>query len=319
VKLRFLLPAILPILFCGAALAAGQPAAQPPVMKIHHLAGAFAEVWDRNVGKPDEEFVRDFKATVAPQFPAFYGVERYGGRKTEAQRDADIVAARAEFPKLRPTYLKTVANFERDMTGYIASFRKVFPDYAAKNEVWFVHSLGETDGGKRTLDGKSTFIFGADRMSEDEGKGANALFFHHELFHDYQPLACKQWPVWTSLWQEGLATWVALQLNPGASVEEWLPPELVEGTRKQMGRAVEDLYAKLDSTDRNDYAGLFLGQGDQTGLPVRRGYYLGVLVAEEAARKMDIHQLAMLDCESVRPVVVAAVERMRKEYGTRRP
>ncbi len=103
------------------------------------------------------------------------------------------------------------------------------------------------------------------------------------------------------------------------TVEGMLPPELVEGTRKQMGRAVEDLYAKLDSTDRNDYAGLFLGQGDQTGLPVRRGYYLGVLVAEEAARKMDIHQLAMLDCESVRPVVVAAVERMRKEYGTRRP
>ncbi|MGI4720609.1 MAG: hypothetical protein ACRYGO_08920 [Janthinobacterium lividum] len=317
--IRSLLPGILPILFSGAALAAGQPAAQPPVMKIHNLAGAFAEVWDRNVGKPDEEFVHDFKASVAAKFPAFYGVARYGGRKTEAQRDADIVAARTEFPKLRATYLKTVANFEHDMTAYIASFRKTFPDYAAKNDVWFVHSLGEMDGGKRPLEGKPTFIFGADRMSEDEGKDANVLFFHHELFHDYQPLVCKQWPVWTSLWQEGLATYVALRLNPGWTVEGMLPPELVEGTRKQMGRAVEDLYAKLDSTDGDDYSGLFLGRGDKTGMPARRGYYLGVLVAEEAAKTMDLHQLAMLDCESVRPVVVAAVERMRKEYGTHRP
>ena len=314
-KIRFLLPAVIPILFSCAALAADQPAALPPIMTIHHLAGAFAEVWDRNVGKPDEAFVRDFKATVATKFPAFYGVERYKGRKTEAQRDAEIVAARAEFPKLRPTYLKTVANFERDMTAHIASFRKVFPDYAAQNEVWFVHSLGETDGGKRTLNGKTTFIFGADRMSEDEGKDANVLFFHHELFHDYQPLACKQWPIWASLWQEGLATYAALQLNPGWTVEGMLPPEMIAGTRKQMGRAVEDLYAKLDSTDRDDYSGLFLGSGDKTGMPVRRGYYLGVLVAEEAAKTMDLHQLAKLDCDSVRPVVVVAVERMRKEHG----
>ncbi len=45
--------------------------------------------------------------------------------------------------------------------------------------------------------------------------------------------------------------------------------------------------------------------------------YLGVLVAEEAVKKMDIHQLAMLDCESVRPVVVAAVERMRSVHAVR--
>ncbi|MFN3788672.1 hypothetical protein [Massilia sp.] len=317
-KIRFLLPAIFPLMLSGAALAAEQTRTPPPVMKIHNLAGAFAEVWDRNMGKPDEDFVRDFKASVGARFPAFYGVERYRGKKTEAQRDADIVAARAAFPALRPTYLKTVANFERDMTGYIASFRKVFPDYAAQNDVWFVHSLGEMDGGKRTLNGKTTFIFGADRMSEDGGKDANVLFFHHELVHDYQPLECKQWPIWTSLWQEGLATYIALQLNPGWTVEGMLPPEMVEGTRRQMERAVEDLYAKLDSTNRDDYSGLFLGAGDKTGMPARRGYYLGVLVAEEAAKKMDLQQLTKLPCEEVRPVVVAAVEHLRSKQAAAR-
>lgn len=284
-------------------------------MTMHDLAGPFAEVWDRNVGKTDEEFVRDFKASVAARFPAFYGVERYRGKKTEAQRDAEIIAARAEFPKIRETYAKTVARFKQDMAGHVASFRQTFPDYKAENEVWFVHSLGEMDGGKRPLNGQSTFIFGADRMSEDGGKDANVLFFHHELFHDYQPMACKSWPIWASLWQEGLATYVAEQLNPSMPSGGMLPPEMIADTRKQMGRALDDLYAKLDSLDAGAYSGLFQGRSDNTGMPARRGYYLGLLVAQEAARTMSLHQLAKLECEAVRPVVVAAVERLRSTHA----
>lgn len=302
------------VLSAGAAGAANDAVPARPIMKVHNLAGPFAEVWARNEGKPDAQFLRDFKASVAAKFPAFYGVERYRGGKTEAQRDAEILAARREFPKLRATYVDMVARFEQELRGHIASFRKLFPDYEAKNDLWFVHSLGEMDGGKRTLNGELAFIFGADRMSEDGGKDANAVFFHHELFHDYQPMECKRWPMWASLWQEGLATYVGLQLNPGWTVEGWLPPGLAADTRKQMGRALEDLYAKLDSTDRKDYSGLFLGQEDQTGMPPRRGYYLGVLVAEEAAKTMSLQQLAMIDCESVRPIVFDAVERLRKAH-----
>lgn len=310
------------LIMLATALPAGamdtKGAAVAPVMKVHDLAGPFAEVWDRNVGKPDEVFVRDFKATVAARFPSFYGVERYEGKKTEAQRDAEIVAARAAFPALRATYMQKVASFKRDLPAHIASFRKLFPDYEAKNDLWFVHSLGEMDGGKRRLNGELVFIFGADMMSRNQGKDAGAFFFHHELFHDYQPMQCSSWPVWTSLWQEGLASHVAKQLNPDATDDEMLlnlPPNMAADTRKQMGRALDDLYAKLDSTDQDAYSGLFLRRGDKSGMPARRGYYLGMLVAEEAARSMSLQQLAKLPCDAVRPVVVAAVERLRKAHA----
>lgn len=90
-----------------------------------------------------------------------------------------------------------------------------------------------------------------------------------------------------------------------------LPANMAQETRRQLARALDDLHAKLDSTDQEAYNGLFLRKGDSTGLPARRGYYLGMLVAEEAAKTMSLQQLAKLDCEAVRPVVVAAVERLR--------
>ncbi|MFC0251377.1 hypothetical protein [Massilia consociata] len=312
----------LPLILLGAVLATGaaaattaaSPAAAAPLsMKVHDLASMFAQVWDRNVGKADEEFLRDFKASVVPKFPAFYGVERYNGKKTEAQRDAEILKARAEFPALREAYAKKVARFTQDLPVHLASFKAVFPDYVP-NDIWFVHSLGEMDGGKRTFKGKSEFIFGADQMVKLHGNNDETFFFHHELFHDYQPMQCKSWPVWTSLWQEGMASYVAKVLNPNATDGEMLldlPVNMVPDTQKQMKRALDDLYAKLDSTDQEAYSGLFLRRGDNSGMPARRGYYLGMLVAEEAAKTMSLQQMARLDCDSVRPVVFAAVERLR--------
>lgn len=310
---RFTLP-ILCMLAAGAATASESP----PAMQVHDLASPFVAVWERNVGKSDEEFVRDFKATVASRFPQFYGVARYEGKKSEAERDAEIVAARAEFAGMRAAYVNKVGRFKQELPVHVASFRKLFPDYEARNPLWFVHSLGEMDGGKRRLDGKLEFIFGADQMVKVHKENNEAYFFHHELFHDYQPMQCERWPVWASLWQEGMASYAAKVLNPNATDEEMmlhLPLNMVPDTRKQMRRALDDLYAKLDSTDQDAYSGLFLRKGDNSGMPARRGYYLGVLVAEEAARTMSVQQLARLDCEAVRPVVFAAVARLRAEHA----
>ncbi|RLM48420.1 hypothetical protein DVK02_19520, partial [Halobellus sp. Atlit-31R] len=125
---------------------------------------------------------------------------------------------------------------------------------------------------------------------------------------------CSGTPVWASLWEEGLATYVSKRLNPTASDAELLldlPKGMVPDTRMQMRRALDDLHAKLDSTDEEATAGLFQRRGDQTGLPARRGYYLGYLVAQEVGKTMGMREMAKLDCAAVRPVVAAAVERLR--------
>jgi len=301
-----------------STLAAAGPAA--PVMKVHDLATAFQQVADRNAGKPDAA-VRDFRETIVPRFPQFYGPQRYQGRMTEAQRDAQLAKAFAGFPAIRDAYARKVAGFTRDLPRHIATFRAEFPDYPAATDIWFLHSLGEMDGGMRTFKGEKFFVFGADVMVQVHGDGDEAAFFYHELFHDYQALDCGEDRVWSLLWTEGLATYVSKRLNPQASNAELLldlPRGLVPDTQGQMGRALDDLHAKLDSSDEEANAGLFRRRGDQTGLPARRGYYLGYLVAEDVGKTMSMRQMAKLDCAAVRPVVFAAVERLRSAQGSGR-
>jgi len=296
-------------------------AADPaPTMKVHDLATAFQQVADRHAGKPDAA-VADFKATIVPRFPQFYGLQRYNGKLSEAEHDARLAKAFAGFPAIRTAYISKVANFTQDLPRHIATFRAAFPDYAAATDIWFLHSLGEMDGGTRTFDGKNFFIFGADVMVQVHGDGDEAAFFHHELFHDYQALHCDGGPVWAGLWEEGLATYVSKRLNPTATDAELLldlPHNMVPDTRRQMRRALDDLHAKLDSTDGEAVAGMFQRRGDDTGLPARRAYYLGYLVAEEVGKTMSMREMAKLDCAAVHKVVVAAIERLRTAHATDR-
>ncbi|VXB49813.1 hypothetical protein [Massilia sp. 9I] len=306
------------LLSTALSVPSAQAAAAAPVMKVNDLATAFQQVADRNAGAPDAA-ARDFRETIVPRFPQFYGLQRYGGKLTEAQQDARVAKAFADFPAIRGAYIKKVADFTRDLPRHIASFRAEFPDYPASTDIWFLHSLGEMDGGTRTFDGKRFFVFGADVMVKAHGNGDEAAFFHHELFHDYQALQCgSQDRVWSLLWEEGLATYVALRLNPKASEAELLldlPIGLVPDTRRQLGRALDDLHAKLDSSAEEALAGLFQRRGDLTGLPARRGYYLGYLVAEEIGKGMSMRQMAKLDCESARKAVADAVEKLRGKVG----
>lgn len=309
----------LPAILCGVLLSAGAAcAAEPaPMMKVHDLASAFQQVADRNAGNP-EAAVRDFRKTIVPRFPQFYGPQRYRGKLTEAERDAQVAKAFAAFPALREAYAKKVEGFTRALPQHIATFRAAFPDYPASTDIWFLHSLGEMDGGTRTFNGETFFVFGADVMVQGHGDGDEAAFFHHELFHDYQSLYCDGGPVWAGLWTEGLATYVSKRLNPKASDAELLldlPLGLVPDTRRQMRRALDDLHAKLDSTDREAVAGLFERRGDTTGLPARRAYYLGYLVAEEIGKEMSMRQMAKLDCESAHKAVVGAVEKLRRVHA----
>jgi hypothetical protein len=52
---------------------------------------------------------------------------------------------------------------------------------------------------------------------------------------------------------------------------------------------------------------LFSTGKDDTGLPSRRGYYLGYLVAQEAGKRHSMQELATLDCKRAHALVTATV------------
>ena len=298
--------------------ATAQPALVAGTGDVRDLARSFDEFWQRTQHLDEAARVAAFKRDIAVQFPDFYGIERYHGSRTQAQQDAIIAKSLAAYPALRADYLRKTRQFELDLPRYTASFQATFADYRQLQPIYFLHSFGEMDGGTRELNGAAYLIFGIDGMVRYHGAMDEAAFFHHELFHTYHAAAldaCSSDTVWVRLWSEGLATYVSHVLNPGADEKALLldmPEGLAVRTRKVQQSALAQLAGVLDSSDRAITAGLFsLSGGDDTGLPARRGYYLGYLVAQEAARGRTLQQLARLDCKASREVVGAALQRLR--------
>jgi hypothetical protein len=306
------------LLFCAAACAQAGDAPS-----VHNIAQSFADFYDANKDKPDAEQLAAFRKDVASGYPAFYGVERYKGEMTQAQKDQHILKTIKAFPAIREDYLRKTQQFETELPRYIASFRAWFPDFQPSRDTWILHSLGEMDGGTRTLDGKDVLIFGIDGMVRYHGKGNESAFFHHELFHTYHDKAmagCNgdEVPMWAMLWQEGLATYVSHAMNPEANDTELLlafPDNMAARTRKVLPAAFADLEKVLDTRDTAVYRNLFTTGGKATdALPPRRGYYLGYLVAREAARQHSVQELAKLDCRGARALVVATVAKLGAVY-----
>ena len=181
--------------------------------------------------------------------------------------------------------------------------------------IYLVHSLGEFDGGTRDLPGGSRLLFGADVIAKiHTGDHAIQPFFHHELFHilHHRRFAgCDQ--VWCNLWSEGLAVYVASELNPGASDEALLltlPEPIRPAVEKDRAAAVCAVAQRLNSTDPKDYAGLFSFERLRPSRPPRFGYYVGYLTAQELARTRSLDDLAHLDVDHARPLVAAALGRL---------
>ncbi|WP_377702654.1 hypothetical protein [Pseudoduganella sp. UC29_71] len=171
--MKLLLIAVLALSAALSCHAADAPAAAPR-MEVHSLAREFAAFWDATQSLPEAERVQAFKTQVAAKFPAFYGVERYAGRRTQAQQDELIAHALAGFGKQRQAYLDKVDQFNAELPRHIATFNAAFPGFQPNVTTYFLHSLGEMDGGTRVLDGRNYLIFGADGMVYYHGKGNEA-------------------------------------------------------------------------------------------------------------------------------------------------
>jgi hypothetical protein len=306
---KFILAAALSLLSFGACAGGEAP-------QVHKIALSFVDFWDANKDKPAPEQLAAFRKDVAPGFPAFYGIERYGGRATQADNDARIEKAIQQFPAIREAYLRQARQFDADLPRYLASFKAAFPDYQLTSDIYVLHSLGEMDGGTRTLNGKDYLIFGIDGMVRYHTAGSDpSAFFHHELFHTYHEKVMEACdgdvaPVWAGLWMEGLAVYVSKVLNPKANDEELeldFPRGSAEPTRQAARAGMMQLETVLESSDPKVVGALFSTGKDDTGLPSRRGYYLGYLVAQEAGKRHSLQELATLDCKRAHALVTATV------------
>lgn len=306
--MRVLMLSLLALAGCQTVPAS---APQPPETPRYHLvdlSGDFVRFYDATQGQNDADRLAAFYRDVAPRFPQFYDPAR-----TDAGRmDQRVLGSIRQFPDIRARYLTASAQFSAAMDPAFTSFARAFPDMQPIGDVYLVHSLGEMDGGTRDFHDQTYFIFGADVMARvHAGFSSEQPFFHHELFHRYHARFfgdCE--PVWCGLWQEGLAVYVAAQLNPGASDGELLlnsPQPIRAPVDANRALAFCAVKARLDSTEQSDYSQLFQGQAHVEGLPPRFAYYVGYLVAREAGRTHTLQQLAHMPASEVRPLIQQAL------------
>ena len=290
---------------------APQPsAAEAPFYTLVDLTDDYTAFFDRTAGMETAARVAAFRAEFNAKMPGYYDPARFDNITPE-QYDQRVARSFETFPAIRERYARTTSSFEVSMAPARESFRAAFPDVRPVGDIYFVHSLGEMDGGTREIEGTRYLVFGADVMARVYEPGGITPFFHHELFHFYHKAYFTDCDVfWCSLWGEGLATYVSEQLNPGADDHSMLlstPRPIRPEVEANLAYAVCETRARLDSDSMDDYRPFFFGGHNLEGLPPRSGYYIGYLVAKEAGRTRTVQQLAHLSAAEARPIVEAAL------------
>jgi hypothetical protein len=298
------------VLACVAGLARSR---EPAPYELVDLATAYTSFWDETQKLPTAERVAAFKARFDKLLPGYYSIERVTWTTAE-KYDAKIARSFDKFPQIRDRFIAGTANFSRLLAPAHQSFTRTFPDMKPIGPIYLINSLNEFDGGTREWDGKVRLMFGIDVMVQVHDYPDETPFFHHELFHVYHQQffpGCEE--AWCSLWAEGLATLVAHRLNPGATDAQLLltsPKPLRPEVDRDRKTAVCAVASRLDSKNPDDLGGLFSSGPPVGELPPRFGYFVGYLVAEEAAKDRSLMQLAHLDRKAAREVVDASLKKL---------
>jgi len=297
----------------GAAAASATPPAPPPAdtIRLVDLTDEFDSFWERSQGVEPTARVTAFKAQFARLVPGFYDPARLR-MDDPAFYDRNLGEALGRYPEQRAGVREVSRRFAELFAPARRSFEAEFGPFTRPETVYLLHSLGEMDGGTRSLPGGRVLIFGADMIARLHLAHRIQPFFHHELFHvrhGYSFRDCGD-AVWCGLWGEGLATYVAARLNPGATDAELLldmPEPIRAAVDANRTEAVCTVLARLDSTAGADRRALYSFDRLNERLPPRFGYYVGYLAAAELGRTRTLQQLAELPPAQVRPLIETAL------------
>ncbi|HET6941650.1 MAG TPA: hypothetical protein VFH89_05775 [Sphingomicrobium sp.] len=285
------------------------PATAAEGLRIIDLTGQFDRFAMSTEGMADGQRVMAFEKQIGPMAHGFYARKR-----SPAGYDFRVLVNLKTYPERRARVLAVSQHFHQLFAKARQSFERRFGPVGSSQPVYLIDSMGELDGGTRELNGRPTLLFGADVIAEVHSNKNMTAFFHHELFHLYhEAIVPSCLAIWCSLWEEGLATYVAHRLDPWANDDELvlnLPRPIRPAVEANRARAICEVLRLLDSTSDDDFSALFQGDDRLPGYPSRMGYYIGYLVASDIGRTHELHQMADMTLVQARPLIDASLRRM---------
>ena len=289
-----------------------KPAAGP--LKFVDLTPQFDRAWVKTKNLPDSKRVEAFEAEFNRVLPGFYSAKRVSDFITADHYREMILKGLKDYPSHRDGIHRVSAQFTSLITPARREFEATFGPMRDYPPIYLVNSFGEFDGGTRDLPEGTRLMFGADVIDTIYQGRSMKPFVEHELFHLMHGRTFGECnPLWCNLWEEGLATYVAATLNPGADDAELgltIPQPIRPAVDAHRQEAVCAVRERLNSEQAEDYAPLFYGNKNIPGLPPRAGYYVGLLVVQDIGRTRSLKQLAALTPARVKPLIEQSLDKL---------
>jgi len=218
-------------------------------------------------------------------------------------------------PKITPAMRDATANMPEKLAATQARFLKAFPDMHWAGDIYVMASGYCFNGRAQIIQGRGAILFGMDATvalgQKDITPGMTHELFHRYHFQFFDFKASSNYPLWTTLWAEGMAQYVCEQMNPAASEVDLshVPAGSVGKVDANRRELAADFLKKFDSTQELDAKVWFNDIRSQDPVvPPRGGYELGVLVAKELAKRYSVQTMAHWPQSEARPKIQTALE-----------
>lgn len=294
--------------------------ARAPSFSIHNFMPEFWQFWEAAENQPVERQAQLWQSLYVQRHQAVFD-ELAGPCKDQY----DPAWARTRYfpnlPKIVPSMREEAENLPEKLAAAQTRFLGLFPDMQWAGDVYVMASGYCFNGRAQVIQGRGAILFGMDTrvalgQKDLSPNMAHELFhrYHHQFF-DFEP--SSNYPLWTLLWAEGMADYVAEELNPAASEADLslVPIGMVQKVDSRRGELTADFLKRFDSTQEADAKAYFNDtNSEDPSVPARAGYELGVLVVRELAKHYSVRTMAHWSQSEARPRIreaLAAIARLR--------
>jgi len=289
---------------------------------IHDFMPDFWQFWEAAENQPGERQAELWQSLYVSKHQAVFD-DLAGPCKDEW----DPAWARTRYfpnlPKITPAMRDASADLPEKLATTRARFLAQFPDMHWAGDIYVMASGYCFNGRAQDIQGRGAMLFGMDATvalgQKDIAPGMTHELFHRYHFQFFDFKASSNYPLWTTLWAEGMAQYVCEKLNPTASEVDLshVPAGMVQKVDASRRELAAAFLTKFDSTQESNAKTWFNDIRSQDPfVPPRGGYELGVLVAKELARRYHVQTMAHWPQSQAKPKIKAALEAIAQGRDT---
>lgn len=182
----------------------------------------------------------------------------------------------------------------------VQRFQHHLPDFRPETDFYVTLSFS-FKGKVVPVDGRDVLAVGLETF-EPSGLTQLKITLAHELFHLYHFMHFSPGGgLYRMLWAEGLATYASAVVVPGHRRSAYLgfPADKMNRCHELLPWLAADFRTNMGRNDNGLKRIYFGAEANDTQVPPEAGYYLGLLIVENLARKASLQELGAMPAHDV--------------------